>query len=71
MIQSFGQTQEESLLAFQCQTLRKIAAPFAPAWNALIQEMPAIRKHAVNWQNSLKNQPDLAGSLVKFCADKV
>lgn len=47
------------------------AAPFPPAWNALIQEMPAIRKHAVNWQNSLKNQPDLAGSLVKFCADKV
>jgi len=41
------------------------------AWMGLATALPALSAHAPAWSASLASMPDLAASLVRFCADRV
>lgn len=40
------------------------------AWRAMAEQWPALQRRAAQWADGLAAQPDLAASLVRFCADR-
>lgn len=46
-------------------------AGIAVRWPAFLVQLPAIASHNRRWADALASQPDLATSLVKFCANRL
>ncbi len=46
-------------------------ADLTEAWHGFLAQREAITLHTQRWRDELASQPDLATSLVKFCASKV
>ncbi len=47
------------------------ATTLTAAWDDFLQHLPAIDRHARQWQHHCMQLPELSARLVKFCADAV